>query len=154
MPALSLPAFPPPPPPSPPLTADPTEIPSSLRTTSRTMIVSGGTPPYTVVSPNQDVATASIAGSTITVNLRAIGSANIIVTDSKGQTIKSAPKVTVNTDVIDVEPDSYEINEDSTSSIKYLITGGKPNYTAMISLDDQEYIEVRTTNTAPYTLTV
>lgn len=139
---------------SPPLTVDPTEITSSLRTTSRTMIVSGGTPPYTVVSTNQDVATASIAGSTITVNLHAIGSANIIVTDSKGQTIKSAPKVTVNTDVIDVEPDSYEINEDSTSSIKYLITGGKPNYTAMISLDDQEYIEVHTTNTAPYTLTV
>ncbi|WP_265285860.1 hypothetical protein [Verminephrobacter eiseniae] len=124
---------------SPPLAVDPSKIESSLRTTSRTMIVSGGTPPYTVVSTDQGVATVSIAGSTITVNLRAQGSAKIVVTDSKGQTIM--PEVSVTT-VLEVEPDSYVINEDDTSFIKYLIGGTATPFTAMISLDDQKFITV------------
>lgn len=51
-----------------------------------TVTAGGGTPPYSVTSNNLVVATASIAGNTITINGVATGAATVTVTDAIGAT--------------------------------------------------------------------
>jgi hypothetical protein len=51
---------------------------------TRTVIIGGGTAPYYVSSNDTSIATASVAGATLTITGVAAGSTTVTVTDSKG----------------------------------------------------------------------
>ena len=90
--------------------------------------VGGGTAPYTATTDNVNVATASLAGNSLTITGRAVGEANISLRDSTGSRV--AVKVTVGTTVLAVTPNGATgiIND----VIVATITGGTPPYRSSV----------------------
>ena len=74
-------------------TTSPSAITLKASQTSTTFQISGGSDPYTVVSSNTNVATASRNGSTFTVQGIAEGVAQVLVTDSVGNAVTVAVTV-------------------------------------------------------------
>lgn len=74
-------------------TTSPSAITLKAGQTSTTFQISGGSDPYTVVSSNTNVATASRNGSTFTVQGIAEGVAQVLVTDSVGNAVTVAVTV-------------------------------------------------------------
>lgn len=74
-------------------TTSPSAITLKSGQTSTTFQISGGSDPYTVVSSNTNVATASRNGSTFTVQGIAEGVAQVLVTDSVGNAVTVAVTV-------------------------------------------------------------
>jgi hypothetical protein len=98
------------------------------------LIVSGGTPPYTVTSYSPTVATASINGSVVSVNLLAAGNATLVISDAAGDTPVMA-QVTVtsstNTGSLTTSPTSGSGVVGNT--LIFSVIGGKAPYTAVSS---------------------
>ncbi|MHB9103306.1 MAG: hypothetical protein ACYC2E_17580 [Sulfuricella sp.] len=67
-------------------TTAPAAVTLTTTTPTASFTIGGGTPPYYASSSNTAVATASIAGTTLTLTRVATGSANITVADSVGAT--------------------------------------------------------------------
>lgn len=56
--------------------------------------ISGGKGPYTAVSSNTTVATASVSGTSLTISSKAVGTASIVIRDASGSVVSTT--VTVN----------------------------------------------------------
>ncbi len=100
--------------------------------------ISGGLAPYTAASSNPAVATASVAGSDLTITGAAAGSAIITVSDSLGQSfdvnVQVYPGVVVN-------PDQLTIYVHQTASAA--VSGGLAPYT--VAVDDPTVVEAQIT---------
>lgn len=113
-----------------------TTTPSVLTITpgsTQTFTVGGGKAPYVVTSANTSVATASLAGSVLTINALKVGSTNLRISDALNAVI--VPGITVNVAGVDgvlaISPSTA-----STAIIgdrfQATITGGVPPYRASV----------------------
>jgi len=99
--------------------------------TAGTVNVSGGTPPYSAVSSDTSVATATVSGSVVTVNYVSPGTATIIVLDAAGAsvtlnvTVTAAFKITPATGTFN-NPDGAG----GPAPLTFTIAGGTPPYSA------------------------
>lgn len=94
--------------------------------------VGGGTGSYSVSSSNAAVASASLAGSTVTINAVSAGSATVVVSDSAGTAVPISVTVTQATPVsIVVSPGAATGNVGDT--LTFQVSGGTPGYTIVIN---------------------
>ena len=94
--------------------------------------VGGGTGTYNVTTSNPAVATASLAGTALTVNAVAAGTANIRISDSAGASDVIAVTVTQATaSPITVNPESATGNVGDT--LNFQVSGGLPGYTVTVN---------------------
>jgi hypothetical protein len=89
--------------------------------------IGGGSGGYTAASGNAGVATATIVGgTTLTITSIAIGTAQIIVSDSSGATVTILVTIEPNTVLIDVQPGDTSGNVGD--SLSFLVRGGVAPY--------------------------
>ena len=95
--------------------------------------IGGGTAPYSATSSSTGVATALVAGSSLTVNGLSAGSASLVVRDSTGATVTIAVTVPTpsTTALYTTAPASVTVAIDATP--EYGISGGAAPYTATSS---------------------
>jgi len=96
-----------------------------------TYIVGGGKPPYTITSNNTAIATATIAGNTLTINGVGPGIATIYIVDSINTSISTAVTVGSALGLFTTAPNAVTIAAGSSPS--YAIHGGVAPYTATSS---------------------
>ena len=132
--------------------------------TSGNYAVSGGIPftglayNYKAESSNQSLVTATVIGSSITINAlpsvvgaTAGGSANVIVTDSKGTTLTIAVTVPAPVALFTTAPANLTMS--SGVALTYAISGGYPNYTVSSSNPAVVGVTQSGATGASYTLT-
>jgi hypothetical protein len=103
---------------------------------SATYSIGGGLAPYTAVSSNTSVATASISnGSTLFVGGVAVGDARIVVTDAMGAQVEI--NVTVASSSVaalaTTAPSAVSLGVGGSGAQTYTISGGTPPYTVTSS---------------------
>lgn len=99
-----------------------------------TAVVSGGTPPYTAQVTNTAVATASVTGSMLTVNVsQQAASVPIIVTDSKGLSTSFTLTSSAGQPSITMTPLSLTISELNAAPIRLTVSGNVGAITAFSS---------------------
>ena len=110
--------------------------------TANVVAISGGVAPYTVSSTNTTVATATLSGSSVNVALVSQGASSIKITDAANTSLLVS--VTVTSDALQVSPASQIVDEKSATSTTwtYLIAGGTPPYTPLVSPADRDYFTV------------
>lgn len=136
--------------PTPALTVTPDAVGGEVGATN-SLKIAGGKAPYTVGSSNTTVASASLSGSTVFVNLLAAGASSITVTDAAGAKISVAVTVTaapVAAASLIVEPANQTVLDSSTADVTYLITGGTAPYSALVSPTDAAVHKVTVNNPA------
>ncbi|MGB3071108.1 MAG: pilus assembly protein N-terminal domain-containing protein [Ottowia sp.] len=115
----------------PPLSISPTSG-SGQVGTSLVFTAIGGAGPFTAISSNPSVATASASGSVINVSLQAAGASTITVLDSKGQSASvSVTASATSAAALAVSPPSA--TGQVGSNMVLVISGGKGGYTAVSS---------------------
>lgn len=98
--------------------------------------VSGGVLPYSVLSSNTAIASASLSGSTASVRLIATGETNVVVSDAEGKS-KSIAVSSANADrTFRLSPSALSIPETRADAIALTISGGTAPYTAFASSRD------------------
>jgi hypothetical protein len=104
-----------------------------LTGSSQTYPISGGLMPYSAVSSNPSVATASVSGSNVTISASGAGSANILLRDSLGTTITVAVTVAnpPSTALFTTAPAAVSLV--AATSTTYTIGGGTAPYTVVSS---------------------
>lgn len=100
--------------------------------------LSGGSPPYSVMSNNISIATVSAAsvstsGGTFTATLRNVGATTIAIVDTLGQTTTLTLTVNNPVTMLRLSPSTVEIGEDYTGVVVLSIYGGTGPYTAYTS---------------------
>jgi hypothetical protein len=95
--------------------------------------VSGGSAAYTVTVNNPNIATVTLVGSTLTANLRNVGSTTVAIVDSLGQSMTLSLTVISSTSAMRLSPSILQIGEDSTAAIALNIYGGTAPYKAYTS---------------------
>lgn len=116
-----------------PMTALPNTATGSVQETLN-FLLQNGTAPYTVLVSNPAIATATITGNNIVASLRGAGTATLVVTDSRGQTINIP--ITANqaqSASLRFSPSAFEVGEDSLAPITLTVFGGTPPYRALTS---------------------
>ncbi|MDR0275219.1 MAG: hypothetical protein LBI48_07745 [Burkholderiaceae bacterium] len=135
------------------LAVAPTSLTGRVGTTATAMVM-GGVSPYQVASSNPGVASASVSGSTITVNFLTVGASVITVVDSTGKTVTLNVTATGIIPALTVSPGSGTLgNPDGTGPIPitFTISGGTSPYTAGVTPAGAPYITATVSGT---TLTV
>jgi plastocyanin len=111
-----------------------------------TYAIGGGTAPYTASSGSTTVAVANVAGSVLSINGVAAGSAQIQVFDSTGASVAITATVTQSSSpVITVVPDGATGNVGDT--LQFLFTGGTAPFTATVTDSSIATLSSITTNT-------
>jgi hypothetical protein len=114
-----------------------------------TFSVGGGAAPYTVSSSNVAVATASIAGSSLTITGISKGSASIVIRDSAGSTVSLDTTVSGGADLFTTAPASgVTLSVGTTAS--YAIGGGIGPYT--VTSGNTSSVKVLDARANPFTL--
>lgn len=119
--------------------------------TAPTFVISGGTGPYFVSSSNIGVTTATLSGSgAMTITGSQVGSANVFIFDSSGQSVSSNVTVVnsdLNTTFFITAPSEVTMGKGGVES--YSIGGGSPPYA--VATDDSSLVTASINGT---TLTV
>ncbi|MET4577800.1 hypothetical protein [Ottowia thiooxydans] len=122
----------------PPLVISPSSG-SAQAGTRLTFTVVSGAGPYTVVSSNPSVASASVSGSTVSVSLLTAGNSTITVMDSRGQ---FAPITVTSTPVppppaeFTATPSNQTVASEELTPVTYQITGGVGPFVALVNASD------------------
>ena len=111
---------------------------------ARTFTVGGGVGPYTVTSTNENIATASLSGSTLTIRGVSTGSANIQIRDSANTIVTVS--VTVRLEQLVLNPTSY--NAFIGDVLYSVISGGRPPYQTISGFPDAAEATVGTLDSA------
>ena len=115
-----------------------TTAPSAVTMTSgggATYTIGGGTAPYTATSGNMSVATTSLAGTTLTINSIAAGTAPIAIVDSTGKTVMINVTV-LSTGDTGIPPSIFPASittGDCTTNIPFIFSGGTAPFTIFTS---------------------
>jgi len=96
---------------------------------AQTYSIGGGVAPYTATSGNTTVASATLAGSAVTITGLAIGSGNVVIRDSAGSSVSVA--VTVSAGQLTVNPSAASALVGDT--LFATVTGGSGSYTALVT---------------------
>lgn len=94
--------------------------------------LTGGSPSYTIVNSNPDVASAPAsvanAGDSFDVTLKVVGTTSLIVTDAKGQSIQIAITVSAENNALRVQPNNLTITatELKDKDVTLYVYGGIP----------------------------
>ncbi|MBY4595814.1 hypothetical protein [Ottowia caeni] len=92
----------------------------------------GGAGPFTARSSNPSIASVSVSGSTINVSLLAVGSASIIVLDSKGQSATATVTATGGAaQALTASPTAA--SDEVGRTVVFTVAGGSGPYTAVSS---------------------
>ena len=103
-----------------------------------TFTVGGGTAAYTVTATNGNTATlsavsATTTGGTFTATLKNVGTTDVTLTDSRGQTVSFTLSVTAPVSQMRLLPGNFIIGENELRSFSLKIYGGVPPYTTYTS---------------------
>lgn len=103
--------------------------------------VSGGTRPYTVLSNNSNIASATINDRTVSVRLNLVGSTTVVVRDNLGITKEIAVTSTpiVQAPLI-ITPPLREVSERSTADVVFTLGDGVPPFIPIVRLQDQALV--------------
>jgi hypothetical protein len=142
-------------------------VPTSLYTTapktgltftvggSGTYTIGGGNPAYNAATSNPGVATASVSGTTLTINAVALGSATVTITDTLGVQINIGVIVnngSAGTTTLYTTAPSSGVNIPVSNQATYSIGGGTPPYA--VTSSDVTVVAVSAVGTGnTYTLT-
>lgn len=103
-------------------------------TSNVTFTVGGGAPVYSASSSNTSVATVSISGSTLTINSLNSGTVQVIVFDTKGNSVSLTVTVgasSSSSSQVAVLPENATGNVGN--SLVFLVNGGTPAYTITVN---------------------
>lgn len=132
-----------------PVTTAPTSV-TGLAGTSAQVSILGGVAPFgTVSSSNATIATASVSGSVLSINLLRTGTTNITFVDAAGR-VGTLP-VTVTSNVVRAVPASQSVLETQNTAVTFSISGGVTPYTPVMSVSDAP---IATASISGSTLTV
>lgn len=106
-----------------------------------TFDIKGGVAPYTALSNNASLASASVSGRTLSVKLNLVGSTVVVVRDAAGATanVDITSTQIVNADLI-ITPPTQEVSEKSTAAVVYTLGDGVPPFIPVVSLADQALV--------------
>ena len=108
-----------------------TNAPASINlspATSASYTVGGGVPGYSVSSTDTRIASASLNGTTLSVNAIAVGNATVTVRDAGGKTIALSVNVGSLTALYSTAPSTLTLAKDTQRS--FTVSGGLPGYSA------------------------
>lgn len=111
----------------PPLTVAPDNV-SVAEGSTVGVTANGGEAPYTAVSGNAGIATASVDNATITITGVSAGTTVVTVTDSLGSSVPV--NVTVNAVIPPLTVSSDNVTVDAGSTVDVTVSGGQSPYTA------------------------
>lgn len=117
---------------------------------ARTFTVGGGVGPYTVTSTNENVATATLSGSTLTIRGVSTGSATIQIRDSANTLVSVG--VTVRLEQLLLNPTAF--NAFIGDVLYSVISGGRPPYQTISGFPDAAEATVGTLDSASGAFTV
>lgn len=118
--------------------------------TSLLFDIKGGVAPYTALSNSPNIATASISGRTLTVQLNLVGSTTIVVRDAAGATkTVSVTGSPIQTTPLIVTPPTQEVADTSTADVVYTLGDGVPPFIPVVPLASQTLVrpEISSDNT-------
>ena len=95
---------------------------------SMVLLVNGGRAPYTAVSSNPSVVSATVSGNQVAVRFNAAGTGSITIVDTAGAAVSVSMTSTLNVPTLRVNPPSATAQVDTTMDLS--ITGGAAPYTA------------------------
>jgi hypothetical protein len=132
--------------PPPPPTVDPDTVTLNVGNSTE-LNISGGTPPYQVISTDENVATVSITGNVATVTAIGTGTATIRITDQARDSVEATVNV-IAPPPPTVDPDTVTLNVGNSTELN--ISGGIPPY-EVISTDENVATVSLTGNVATVT---
>lgn len=112
--------------------------------------IKGGVAPYTVLSNSPSVATASVSGRTLTVQLLLVGSTSLVVRDATGATKTVGVTATaIQSTPLIITPPSQEVADTSTADVVYTLGDGVPPFIPVVPLANQTLVrpEISSDNT-------
>lgn len=125
------------------LTVNPTSV-TGLAGTSATISVFGGVAPYSASSSAPAVASVSLAGSVVSVNLLSAGAATLTIRDASGAFVPATVTVTAPPPKFLVIPPTQNLPETpataTAASVDYQFVNGTGPYYATVAAADQQFV--------------